>query len=576
MNGATPTGNGQDEGRERAESARQFPSRLMANLFLLVGILTLILTSRPETDTLTRRAIGTAVEIGLALLAVLFMRVERLSVRETLRLRRPEGRSVLLALAAVPGLWMTGGLLNILSALTLGYTTPAPPAQFPRNAIEAIVLAAILIIVAPIFEEVMFRGYVQRAYERRSVWLGVVVGGLIFAIFHLRFQGVFAIVPVSLALGFVAWRTGSILTCVAMHAAHNTIGAILLISASFLPAQIAGGLTGALACLGLLFIPVSYVALWQLWRDTDPDQPRDVSQPRPLLRWAWILPLIAVIGIYSYASVTEVLVNGFPERVLDDEIALAPDEAWDEPLRWRYEVQNLLGQELGQATCTRRVSNERYILHCEAGYEGFDLTEDYPLLGDSLENLPLDTLPLGLSDLAFALRGEPKTWEATAAWSQPELRLETLEATEEGPGAGPIQLAFPGEERDATLTVRHADGDASTRLTFPAEQTLMPYEWAWRLSGLPFELPFGGDMALVHLNEEGEANLRQGFLEVAGGEPVWTPSGNHVTWKVTITFDENGRERTLAAWYESHAPYTLIRYDDGAVSYVLVSVEAVP
>lgn len=562
---------------ERPKRAPQLPSRLMANLFLVVGIVVLILTSRFETSTLLDRAVGTAVEIGLALLAVVFMHLEHLSIRETLRLRPPERRHLLLALAAVPGLWITGGLLNILSALILGYVTPAPPSLYPRDALEAIVLTVVLIVAAPIFEEVMFRGYVQRAYERLGVWRGVIGGGVIFAIFHLRFQGIFAIIPVSLALGFVAWRSGSILNSVAMHAAHNTIGAILLIGASFLPMHMASALTGALACLGILLIPVSYGALWLLWRETEPDRPAEVAQPRRVLRWAWVVPLVGVLGIYTYASVTEVLVNAYPERVLADEIALSSDEAWAASTQWDYEVQNRLGQPLGQASCIRRLSDERYVLHCEADYEGFDLTEAYPMLGESIERLPLEGLPLGLSDLAFVLSSEPKRWEATADWSEQELRLSSLEATEEGPDAELVQLTFPAEARDATLAVRRANGDGLTRLDIPSDQILMPYEWAWRLSGLPFELPFGGDVTLVHLNEDGEASLREGFLRVAGGEPVWTPSGNYVTWRVTLTYeDEQGRTRTQAAYYEAYAPYTLVRYDDGAVSYMLSSTEAAP
>ena len=45
----------------------------------------------------------------------------------------------------------------------------------------------------------MFRGYVQRAYDRGKPLTGIMVGGLIFALYHLQFQGLFALLPVAFA-----------------------------------------------------------------------------------------------------------------------------------------------------------------------------------------------------------------------------------------------------------------------------------------------------------------------------------------------------------------------------------------
>ncbi|MCD6286888.1 MAG: CPBP family intramembrane metalloprotease, partial [Anaerolineae bacterium] len=198
------------DSRPGALAAKEYPSRLAANVYLAVGIAILILSSRPETRTLTRYAIGIAVEVALAGLAFLFMRAERLDLVATARLRKPQLREVGLAILAVPGLWVAGVLLNLLSALVLGYTTPATPSQYPSTLLEAVAMAITTMFVAPLCEELMFRGYVQRAYERRNVWVGVAVGGIIFALFHLRFQGAPALLPVAIALSLIAWRTGSI------------------------------------------------------------------------------------------------------------------------------------------------------------------------------------------------------------------------------------------------------------------------------------------------------------------------------------------------------------------------------
>ncbi len=229
---------------------------------------------------------------GAALLALLFMRLERLPLRETARLRRPGQVETLLALAIVPGLWVAGVTLNLLAALALGYTTPVTPSQFPRTALEALALAATTVIAAPVCEELMFRGYVQRAYERRSIWVGIAVGGVIFALYHLRFQGLLALIPVALGLGYVAWRTGSLLPPMLMHAAYNLIATVMLIGASFLPQRVTGALTGTLACFGVLAAPFSVAALWLLHRRTDP-APSPAPSPRGRFAWVWTLPAAA-------------------------------------------------------------------------------------------------------------------------------------------------------------------------------------------------------------------------------------------------------------------------------------------
>ncbi|MGC9349265.1 MAG: CPBP family intramembrane glutamic endopeptidase [Anaerolineae bacterium] len=556
-------------------TTKQHPTRLMAGIYLTLGIGALVLISRPETDTLARYALGIAVEIALALMALVFIRLEDLSIPQTARLRLPGRQQVLMALAIVPGMWMTGVLLNVLSMLILGYSTPVTPAMFPRNAPEAIALALTTMVVAPVAEEIMFRGYIQRAFERPGPWPGVIAGGLIFALYHLRFQGVFALVPIALALGFVAWRTRSLLPTIAMHAAYNTIATVLLITTSFLPMEVVGGLTGMLVCFGILITPVSYVALWLLWQRTQPPQLSPAPPQRRWLRWAWAVPMILLLGIYGYAAGTELLVSRFPETFLNNVIELTAPADWQETHRWDYTVRNPLGRELGTATCTRSVDDDRFGLSCQADHEGFDLADEMPGLAGglrSIEDLPYD-LPAAAAAMLYT---EAKTWSLEATWTDEALALEELTSDEE---VSERQLRLSYVAGKAEVTLRNPDGDttADTVSTASAEEglILMPHEWAWRLSAMPLELPYGGEAVLVQTTDAGSIRLYDAFVQVAGGEPVWTPSGNYVTWKVTVSYaDASDQERTLAAWYDSEAPHKLVRYDDGAVSYLLSQTES--
>lgn len=554
---------------------RRLPSRLMVNLYLIVGIGLLIVSGIPETNTLVRYAIGIAAEIVLVILALVFMRIERLRVPETARLKRPGAIPTLLALAAVPGLWVSGIVINLVAVLLFGYTTPAPPAQFPANLVEALALALTTMVIAPLAEEFIFRGYVQRAYERRSIWTGILVGGLIFAIYHLRFQGVFALIPVALGLGYVAWRTESIYPSILMHAAYNSIATFILISTSLLPLEVTGALTGVVACLGFLVTPLSFVALWLLWRTTAPVRLAPTPRPRRRWRWAWALPLAALLALYGYVAVSEVLTNRFPERVLNDAIALAPPDPWDEPVRLRYAVQTPLGSDLGEAICDRRSEEAAYVLTCEADYEGYDITDEIPELTGLLEDLDFEDLPLDIPGFQSMLRADPGTWMLEAAWTRTDLDLAALDVSGEVSATRPFALQYAAEQAADAVTAEGPDTGTTTLDLPTGTPRLMLHEWAWRLAALPFELPYGGPVTVVWTDPEMGPQVADGFLRVAGGEPMRTPAGSYVTWRVNVTWEDGtGDEQMVSAWYDTESAHTLIRYDDGIVSYLLAGTES--
>ena len=98
-------------------------------------------------------------------------------------------------------------------------------------------------VVAPISEEIMFRGFATTAWMRgMGRWRGVVRGALFFAVVHvLTISGIDASqavgvaiaafvgrIPVAFALGWLFQRTGTIWASLGLHAAFN---AILLIIA---------------------------------------------------------------------------------------------------------------------------------------------------------------------------------------------------------------------------------------------------------------------------------------------------------------------------------------------------------
>jgi uncharacterized protein len=114
----------------------------------------------------------------------------------------------------------------------------------------------IIIIVAPLTEEIFFRGFLYRILRGRlGLWPGVVINGSLFGAVHLASGGPLAvavIAPLGFLLCLVYERSGSLYPCIGLHALNNAIvaavefdrvrGIALLMGAAMLLFCLVGGL----------------------------------------------------------------------------------------------------------------------------------------------------------------------------------------------------------------------------------------------------------------------------------------------------------------------------------------------
>jgi uncharacterized protein len=84
-------------------------------------------------------------------------------------------------------------------------------------------------VIAPLFEEVLFRGYIFDQFERRfaSIGMTIVASGVLFGLYHLNiFQGVFASI-LGIVLGLSYYWTRSIWIPIIIHFANNALSYLL-------------------------------------------------------------------------------------------------------------------------------------------------------------------------------------------------------------------------------------------------------------------------------------------------------------------------------------------------------------
>ena len=85
-------------------------------------------------------------------------------------------------------------------------------------------------LLAPLSEEIVFRGAVLRSLlkaERLPVWGAIAVSAVFFALIHFNPAQMPHALLIGLLLGWMYWRTGSILPGVAFHWANNSIAYIV-------------------------------------------------------------------------------------------------------------------------------------------------------------------------------------------------------------------------------------------------------------------------------------------------------------------------------------------------------------
>jgi membrane protease YdiL (CAAX protease family) len=91
--------------------------------------------------------------------------------------------------------------------------------------------AALVMVGAPVVEELFFRGLFFSALRKRGVnaVLTIVITGVVFAGFHFEPTRFLVLLPTGLLLGWVRWKTGSTGAAMVAHGVVNAPGAIVLL-----------------------------------------------------------------------------------------------------------------------------------------------------------------------------------------------------------------------------------------------------------------------------------------------------------------------------------------------------------
>ena len=223
--------------RARTTDATWSPLEAIPVFFMAVGmvLLTLLLLPRP---TRTRdpfcggRFLVTAIALELAFAASVLVWVRYVHKGNLAALGAPQQpwRDVVAGAAAGIAVVIAGGAtLILLVELIELFTreTPTVPEQVPACVRGGVLAAAgpAVVLLAPLGEELFFRGFLYKGLRRRMpVWGAVIVSSVLFGLVHERLLLIPPLFVVGAGLALVYERRQSLLAPMVAHAVFNVFG----------------------------------------------------------------------------------------------------------------------------------------------------------------------------------------------------------------------------------------------------------------------------------------------------------------------------------------------------------------
>jgi membrane protease YdiL (CAAX protease family) len=239
--------------------------------------------------------------------AVLLAHGLGLAPRPWLRLRAAPAPAVLFgAVVGLAGWFLGSALYGAARALAPAHLVRALDLSrlFEGPLTEQLAFAAAAGIVAPLCEEVAFRGHLAAAFHaRHRPAFAIGVTALLFALLHLDPIRAPALLLLGATYGWLAWRTGSIWPAVAAHATNNATAAAIALALPA-PAPADADPTLGMALVGVALGSVGFALAVAAFRRIVPAAPApadvplaDPADPAPGFRLSRVpRPLLAALA----------------------------------------------------------------------------------------------------------------------------------------------------------------------------------------------------------------------------------------------------------------------------------------
>jgi membrane protease YdiL (CAAX protease family) len=205
---------------------------LLANFLLQYVIGALLYDLRRPIDLAQSQVQALVMVMAYGIVLVSVLHIRRMTYRELLHPSRSSVSATLMVLVP-PVLLLVPLVLLLDHALMAVVHRLFPLSVWEEQAFAGMVagnLASVIAtcVLAPIFEEMLFRGVLLRAFlTQHARWAAICYSALLFGAAHLNVYQFLLAFWLGLLLGWLYERSRSLVPCIALHAAVNTAVVVL-------------------------------------------------------------------------------------------------------------------------------------------------------------------------------------------------------------------------------------------------------------------------------------------------------------------------------------------------------------
>jgi membrane protease YdiL (CAAX protease family) len=277
---------------------------LLFGLNMVVGVIQSALNAPLILSPLL--IIGELLILGLV---IIWVALRRLPWQETFYLYKTSwwmiGLSVLVAITWWP---VAVGLVTLIEQL-FSLIGPPPEIPPPQNTLDAMGYFIAIVILAPLCEEPVFRGFIMRSWLRYGFVAGIVGSGVLFGLQHAQLNGVIPLSLVGIMLAIVAFRAGSLWPAITIHAVYNSLSLPFLIFSERMP-EISDA---TFIIAGLVAMPAALFTLWLYHRLAPPFQSPKREPLATEQGIAILVSLLMVLGMFLLIVSIEVWLRLNPD-----------------------------------------------------------------------------------------------------------------------------------------------------------------------------------------------------------------------------------------------------------------------
>ena len=206
-----------------------FSEQFMTLFFIAILVIFYYIGSSWQMANLEMGLLKTQLII-IALPVFLVLLISKNDIKKTLHLQGTDFRNFIIPLLAAIPVMIVAALISQVTNLIY----PIPESYL--KALEKLVQMSeipfwqnlLMIAVLPgICEELLFRGFIIRGFEKRGFWSAIIITAFLFAVLHLDPFRFLPVMMIGIWLGYLLLKTQSLYVPMLAHAANNSLAVLM-------------------------------------------------------------------------------------------------------------------------------------------------------------------------------------------------------------------------------------------------------------------------------------------------------------------------------------------------------------